>query len=336
MIKQVISKLVDRQDLTESEMIYAMDIIMTGKASEAQIGSFLTALRIKGETVDEITGAAKVMRTKALSVNPGKGQVVDTCGTGGDGTNTFNISTTAAFVASGAGLTVAKHGNKAVSSACGSADVLRELGVNIDVKIDTVEMCLQEAGVGFLFAPLMHSAMKHAIGPRREVGIRTIFNILGPLTNPAGVQTQIIGVYDKSLTEQLANVLCKLGSRRVMVVHGNDGLDEITVTGSTHVSLCEKGTVKTFELNPEQFGIPTYDINEIKGLDSKANAAITRSVLGGEKGARRDITLLNAGAAIYVGKELDTIQDGIEKAKESIDSGAAKDKLIKLIELTNK
>lgn len=331
MIKNAISKVIEGVDLTKEEMVGVMNQIMTGGATDAQIGSFLTALRIKGETIDEITGAVIVMREKAVSVDAGSGPVVDTCGTGGDCVNTFNISTTAAFVVAGAGLTVAKHGNRAVSSASGSADVLKALGVNIEADVATVEKCLKDIGIGFLFAPLMHGAMKYAIGPRREIGVRTIFNILGPLTNPAGAESQVIGVYHLALIEPLAEVLGNLGAKRVFVVHGSDGLDEITVTGITHVASWCEGKTETFEIDPEKLGMPLRSIDEIKGGDPVANAKITISVLDGAKGAPRDVTLLNAAAAIWAGGVAESLEDGIGKAEESIDSGAAKDKLNMLI-----
>jgi anthranilate phosphoribosyltransferase len=331
MIKNAISKVIEGVDLTKEEMVAVMNQIMTGGASDAQIGSFLTALRIKGETIDEITGAAIVMREKAVSVDAGSGPVVDTCGTGGDGVNTFNISTTAAFVVAGAGLTVAKHGNRAVSSASGSADVLKALGVNIEAEVATVEKCLKDIGIGFLFAPLMHGAMKYAIGPRREIGVRTIFNILGPLTNPAGAESQVIGVYDHALIEPLAEVLGNLGAKRVFVVHGSDGLDEITVTGITHVASWREGVTETFEIDPEKLGMQLRSLDEIKGGDPVANAKITMSVLDGEKGAPRDVTLLNAAAAIWAGGMADSLEEAISKAEEAIDSGAAKDKLLALV-----
>ncbi|VAX18834.1 Anthranilate phosphoribosyltransferase [hydrothermal vent metagenome] len=331
MIKNAISKVIEGIDLTKDEMVAVMDQIMTGASSDAQIGSFLTALRIKGETIDEITGAVIVMREKALSVDAGEGPVVDTCGTGGDGVNTFNISTTSAFVTAGAGLTVAKHGNRAVSSASGSADVLKALGVNIEAEVMTVEKCLRDIGIGFLFAPMMHSAMKYAIGPRREIGVRTIFNILGPLTNPAGAKAQVIGVYDRKLIEPLAEVVGNLGAKRVFVVHGSDGLDEITVTGVTYVASWREGKTETFEIDPEKLGMPLRGLDEIKGADPSANAKITRDVLNGEKGACRDVVLLNAAAAIWAGGVADSLEEGITRAEESIDSGSAKNKLELLV-----
>jgi len=331
MIKKAIAALIDHRDLTEEEMIAVMEQIMTGGASPAQIGAFLVALRMKGETIDEITGAARVMRAKALSVDAGPGPVVDTCGTGGDGLNTFNISTTAAFIASGAGLTVAKHGNRSVSSACGSADVLRALGVNIEAEVAHVERCLKEARIGFLFAPIMHSAMKHAIGPRREIGARTVFNILGPLTNPAGAPAQVIGVFDGALAEPLALTLARLGARHVLVVHGSDGLDEITVTGPTRAVSMRDGQLDIFEINPGDFGFPLHPLEAIRGGTPEDNARILRAVLDGQKGAPRDVALLNAGAAIWVGGLAGSLAEGVVKAAVSVDSGAAKARLEKLL-----
>ena len=338
MIREAISKVVEKNDLTRDEMIACMDEIMTGQATQAQIGSFITALRMKGETVEEITGAAMVMREKAVKIGSYNKIVdlVDTCGTGGSGTNTFNISTTTAFVVSGAGLKVAKHGNKSVSSQCGSADVIKELGVNIDIPPDKVKECIDKIGIGFLYAPLFHGAMKHAIGPRREIGIRTIFNILGPLTNPANANCQVLGVYREELTEVLANVLKNLGTKRAFVVHGLDTLDEITITGKTKISELKDKSVKTFYITPEDFGIKSAQLKDIKGGDSKENAAIVREVLEGKKGPRQDVVLLNSSAALVAGGLARDFKEGIRIAKESISSGKAMDKLKKLIEFTNK
>lgn len=336
MIKQSINKLVDGKNLSKSEMVDVMREIMSGEATSAQIGAFITALRIKGETADEITGAAFVMREKAQKIQVTSNKVVvDTCGTGGDSSSTFNISTTAAFVAAGAGLTVAKHGNRSVSSKCGSADLLKELGVNIEAGYERVKNCMAEIGIGFLFAPMLHGAMKHAIGPRREIGIRTIFNILGPLTNPAGAECQVIGVYSESLTVQIAYVLKNLGSKHVFVVHGNDGLDEITLTVSTRVSELKDGNIKTYDISPEDFGLARCGPEELKGGTSQENAVITKDILSGKKGPKRDIVLLNASAAIAAAGHADNIKDGIKIAEESIDSGAAMLKLEGLIRETS-
>lgn len=326
-IKTAIAGLIGKKDLSEADMVAVMGQIMTGGASEAQIGSFLTALRIKGETVDEITGAARVMREKAIKVDAGQGTVVDTCGTGGDGASTFNISTTAAFVAAGAGLTVAKHGNRAISSRSGSADVLKALGVNVEAEVSRVEECLAKAGIGFLFAPAMHSAMKHVAGARRDIGVRTIFNVLGPLTNPAGARRQVVGVYSRSLIEPIARTLKNLGAEKVFVVHGHDGLDEITVTGPTDVAFLDDGKIKTFTITPEQFGMPIHSHESIKGGDAGQNAKITLDVLNGQKGAHRDITLLNASAVICAGGLAKFIDDGLILAEKSLDSGDAAEKL---------
>ncbi len=335
MIKEAIAQVIEKRDLAESEMVGAFEEIMSGGASPAQIGAFITALRMKGETVEEITGAAKVMREKALHIKAKAKTIVDTCGTGGDESGTFNISTTAAFVTAGAGLTVAKHGNKSVSSKSGSADVLRALGVNIEAEVSHVEKCLDEIGIGFLFAPMLHSAMKFAIGPRREIGIRTIFNILGPLTNPAGAHSQVLGVYDSKLTAPLAKVLYNLGSSHVFVVHGADGLDEITLTGRTYISELKGGKIKNYEIVPKDFGLKRCKREELLGGDSEANARITLDILNGKKGPHRDIVLLNAAAAITAGGKTRNLEEGIVAAAGSIDSGMAMKKLDDLRRLTN-
>ncbi len=335
MIREAIGKVVGGENLTEREMMAVMDEVMEGKATDAQIASFMTALRLKGETVQEVTGAARVMRQKATRIDARSSVIVDTCGTGGDGMNTFNISTTAAFVVAAAGITVAKHGNRAVSSGCGSADVLEALGVNIGVGPEIVEECVQQIGIGFLFAPRLHGAMKYAIGPRREIGIRTIFNMLGPLTNPAGATSQLIGVYDPSLTEMFAGVLKNLGTKRAFVVHGSDGLDEATVTGETRVSELKDGLITTYNINPiDSFG-NVYTVEDLRGGDASVNAQITKDILSGKNGARRKITVLNAGLAIVAGEKADTVQEGIKLAEECIDSGAAIKKLQALIEMSN-
>ncbi|MBE9504161.1 MAG: anthranilate phosphoribosyltransferase [Proteobacteria bacterium] len=336
MIQKAISAVVEGRNLTEDKMVQVMEEIMTGGASDAQIGSFITALRMKGETVEEITGAAKVMREKALHIDAGEGTIVDTCGTGGDKSGTFNISTTAAFIVAGTGVKVAKHGNRSVSSKSGSADVLKSLGVNIESDVETVETCIKEIGIGFLFAPLLHGAMKYAIGPRREIAIRTIFNILGPLTNPAGAQCQVMGVYDEALTEPLAQVLGNMGSRHAMVVHGMDGLDEITLTTKSKISEVKGGEVKTYTFVPEEYGLTRCNIDDLKGGDAEENATITLKILKGEKGPKRDISLLNAAAAIVVGGKAADLKEGLVKAAEVVDSGAALEKLARLKEITNR
>jgi anthranilate phosphoribosyltransferase len=335
MIRESIAKVVEGVNLSESEMTSTMNEIMEGGATEAQIGSFMTALRMKGETVDEVTGAARSMRLKAPRIDARAQVIVDTCGTGGDGMNTFNISTTAAFVVAAAGITVAKHGNRAVSSACGSADVLEALGVNISAGVEIVEECVQQLGIGFLFAPKLHGAMKYAIGPRREIGIRTIFNMLGPLTNPAGANAQLIGVYDAKLTEMFAGVLKNLGARRAFVVHGSDGLDEATVTGPTRVSQLKDGLISTYNIDPMDFFGRTFSLEDIAGGDASANAWITRDVLTGKEGACRSIVLLNAALAIMAGEKAGTIPEGLAVAADCIDSGKAAKKLQELIELSN-
>lgn len=336
MIKEAISKIVDGFDLTREEMIACMNEIMTGEASAAQISGFIVALRLKGETVEEITGAAMVMREKAIRIDAGNGIIVDTCGTGGSGTNAFNISTTAAFVVSGAGLKVAKHGNRGVSSQCGSADVLKGLGVNIDIAPDEVETCIKKIGIGFLFAPLFHGAMKYAIGPRREIGVRTVFNILGPLTNPSGANCQVLGVYRADLTEVMANVLKNLGTKRAFVVHGADGLDEITITGKTKVSELKNKKVRTFSVKPQDFKMKKASLEDIRGGSIEDNVRIVRDVLKGKKGPKQDVVILNAAAALLAGDLTKDLKKGVKLVRESISSGKALDKLNKLIELTNK
>jgi len=350
MIKEAIGKVVEGFDLTRQEMVACMNEIMTGQATQAQIGSFITALRLKGETVDEITGAAMVMREKAVKIAMGKNivdldrddinidreTIIDTCGTGGDGTNTFNISTTTAFVVSGAGLKVAKHGNRGVSSQCGSADVIKALGVNIDIPPEKIKECINEVGIGFLYAPLFHGAMKYAIGPRREIGIRTIFNILGPLTNPANANCQVLGVYRKELTEPIANVLKNLGTKRAFVVHGLNTLDEISITGETRVSELKNKKVRTYRVKPSDFGMKKAGLEDIRGGSVEENAQIVREVLEGKKGPRQDVVLLNASAALVAGGMAKDFKAGVKVARQSIESGKAKDKLARLIAFTNR
>ena len=335
MIKEAIEKTVQKTDLREVEMMSTMDEIMEGIATPSQIASLITALRMKGETVEEVTGAARIMRQKATRVNACSSTIVDTCGTGGDRLNTFNISTTAAFVAAAAGLTVAKHGNRAVSSGCGSADVLEALGVNISADQEIVEECIQQIGIGFLFAPKLHGAMKYAIGPRREIGIRTIFNMLGPLTNPAGATAQLLGVYDKTLTEMFADVLKNMGTKRAFVVHGLDGLDEVSITGETRVAELKEGIIRTYNINPVDYFGKTDTLESIRGGDPAFNAQIIRDVLAGKNGACRNVVLINAALAIVAGEKADNIKDGLKVAADCIDSGAAVKKLQSLIELSN-
>jgi anthranilate phosphoribosyltransferase len=335
MIVAAISKLVEQQDLSEDEAAQAMRQIMEGGATPAQIAAFLIALRIKGETVSEITGCARIMREKATPIEAPYRHVIDTCGTGGDGAQTFNISTTAAFVVAGAGIPVAKHGNRAMSSRCGSADLLQELGVAIELSPEMAEKCLAEVGIAFLFAPLFHSAMKHAIGPRREIGVRTIFNLMGPLTNPASAKYQLVGVYARELTEPLARVLGNLGSTRALVVHGADGLDEITITGDTYVAALDQGTVSSYMIRPERFGLSRVPREALAGGEAPQNAAITLAVLDGQQGPHRDVVLLNAAAALVVAGAASDLQAGLQLAAQSIDSGAALEKLSRLQRFTS-
>ena len=325
-LKQAIAELINEHDLTQDQARRAMDIIMEGEATPAQIGSYLTALRMKGETVDEIAGSAQSMREHVVAVpvstSVSGGILLDTCGTGGDGKHTFNISTTAAFVAAGQGMKVAKHGNRAASSKSGSADVLMALGGNLDLTAEQVAECVEEVGIGFLYAINHHPAMRYAIGPRREIGQRTIFNILGPLTNPAGATHQVIGVFDPSLTEPLANVLQKLGTKEAYVVHGADGLDELSTTGLNRVSQLSEGTVQTFELDPARLGFPAAALQNMAGGTPEENARITREILSGEdQGPRRDIVVLNAAAAINLAA--DDWDASVEEARQAIDSGTA-------------
>ena len=335
MIREILGRLAEGEDLTEGEIRKIMGEIMEGRATSAQIASFLTALRMKGETVEEITGCAKEMLKKALSFDPRKDVLVDTCGTGGDKSNTFNISTAVAFVVAGAGLVVAKHGNRALSSQCGSADVLEALGVKLNISMKKLKECLDKIGIGFLFAPLCHRAMKYALGPRREIGIRTIFNILGPLTNPLRANVRLLGVYHSSLTELLARVLKNLGVRGAFVVCGEDGLDEISLSTRTKITQLKEGQIRTYYIQPEDFGMRKVSRDEIRGGDRKENAHILRSILEGERGARREIVLLNAAACLVAADMAEDLKEGIEMASESIDSGKAKEKLEMLISLTN-
>jgi anthranilate phosphoribosyltransferase len=327
MIKEAIAQVVAGRNLSRQEMKDVFDEIMTGKANEPQIAAFITALRMKGESVEEVTGGAEIMRKYATKVKAPSGIVLDTCGTGGDGAHTFNISTIAAFVACGAGVMVAKHGNRSVSSKCGSADLLKELGVNIEVDVSTIERCLADIGIGFLFAPLLHGAMKYATPVRRQIGVRTVFNILGPLTNPAGARHQLLGVYDKELAEPLAHVLKNLGSQHVLIVHGLDGLDEVSTMEKTFVAELKDGHVKTYTLKPEQFGIKRSPQGSLDGSDAPFNRIIALDVLGGKPGPKRDIVLLNAGCAIYAADKAKSIKEGITLAEQSIDSGKARKKL---------
>ena len=336
MIKDALVKLADRTDLSEKEAEEVMTEIMDGAATASQIAAYLMGLRQKGETVDEITGSVRAMRAKAIKLRVGAKIVIDTCGTGGDGAHTFNISTTAAFVVAGSGLTVAKHGNRSVSSKSGSADVLSALGVKIDLSPDYVADCVNEIGIGFLFAPLYHGAMKHCAAPRQEMGIRTILNLLGPLSNPAGATHQVLGVYDAALTDVLGKVLLQLGSQHCFVLHGMDGLDELTLSDRTKVSEGKGGVVSSYFLEPEEFGLKRVPRKELAGGDPKANAAIARDILNGRTGPKRDIVCLNAAPALVAGRKAKTLQDGFRLAQRTIDSGAAAEKLERLIAYTNK
>ncbi len=335
MIKEIIGRVVEGKNLSIEESRVVMNEIMEGEATDVQIASFITALRMKGETVNEIAGCASVMREKATHIDVGDEIVVDTCGTGGDAKCTFNISTAAAFVVAGTGLKVAKHGNTASSSHCGSADVLKVLGVNVEASTKTVERCIQEANIGFLLAPLLHCSMKHAVVPRREIGIKTIFNILGPLTNPARATRQVIGVYDAKLTDVVAKVLKKLGAEHAFVVYGYDGLDEITTTDKTKVCELKKGKIRSYFITHESFGIPKAKIRDFVVNSPEESADVVREVLNGVKGPRRDIVLLNASAAIVAGdKGVNDLRHGIQIASEAIDSGRAKASLENLIRIT--
>ena len=329
-MKDLIAKLADNQPISQEEAHRAITTIMSGDATDAQIAAFITALRIQGETPEVIAGATQAMRAAFTPVTSLRTEAVDTCGTGGDGAHTFNISTTCAFVTAGAGIPVAKHGNRSVSSKCGSADVLQELGVDITIGPDVMSRCLDDIGIAFLFAPALHPAMKHAIGPRKEIGIRTIFNILGPLSNPASVTRGILGVYSSELVEVIAQAASKIGTQHLFVVHGKDGLDEITSTAETVIGEVIGEQVRTYEIKPEDFGIPRATAADLQGGEPAENAEITRAILAGEKGPKRDIVLLNAGAAIVAGKGAADISEGIEKARTSIDSGAAANKLTQL------
>ncbi len=334
-LQESLVKLVERKDLTEAEAESAMKCLMSGEATPAQIASFLTALRMKGETIQEITAFARTMRSFASCIFPNvEGPLVDTCGTGGDKIKTFNISTAAMFVAAGAGVTIAKHGNRSVTSKAGSADIIEAFGARIDLPPEEVQRCIEDIGIGFMFAPRFHGAMKHATPVRREMGIRTVFNILGPLTNPAGAQSQVMGVYDAALTEKLAQVLKNLGSKQAMVVHGLDGLDEISTIGGTQISELLKGDVRTYKVRPEDFGFKRATPEMIAGGDIAENVRTVLRVLRGEKGPKREIVLLNAAAAIFVGEKSRDIMEGIEVAANSIDSKLAYEKVVQLVEAT--
>ncbi len=346
-IVEAIRALVDRRDLTRLEAAAAMEAIMSGAATHAQVAAFLTALRMKGETVDELVGFAEVMRLKVVRVRT-RGEVeaaltgtdremlLDTCGTGGDASGTFNVSTATAFVVAGAGLKVAKHGNRSVSSLCGSADVVETLGISLDLAPARVAQCVDEVGIGFLYAPLLHTAMKHVMPARREMGIRTVFNLLGPLTNPAGANAQVIGVYARALVEPLARVLAELWTIRAFVVHGADGLDEISTTGESFVAEVREGVVRAAVVRPEDFGVARASIGDLRGGDREQNAEIIRRVLAGEPGPKRDIVLVNAAAALVAGGHARDFKEGGEQAAHAIDSGAARGKLEALAALSQR
>ena len=351
-ITESVRALVDRRDLSRIEAAAAMDAIMSGAATDAQIAAFLTALRMKGETVEELIGFAQVMRQKVARVRPhghemaalsgtDREVLIDTCGTGGDASGSFNVSTATAFVVAGTGLKVAKHGNRSMSgltssSLCGSADVVETLGVSLELTPDQVAQCIDEVGIGFLYAPLLHTAMKHVMPARREIGVRTVFNLLGPLTNPAGANAQVIGVAAAPLTEMLARVLAELGTLRAFVVHGADGLDEISNTGESHIAEVHEGVVRTSRVRPEDFGLPRATIRELQGGDRQENADIIRRLLGGEAGPRRDIVLMNAAAALVVGNKARGLKEGVGLAAQSIDTGAAAGKLSALIDVSRR
>jgi len=330
MIKEAIRMLVEGHSLTLEQAEGVMEEIMNGEATPAQFGAFVTALRLKGETVDEIVGMAKTMRAKAIHVDVSE-PVVDTCGTGGDAAGTFNISTATAFVAAGAGLKVAKHGNRAMSSQCGSADVLEALGVKIDFDAEGVRRCIEEVGIGFMFAPLFHPAMKYAAAPRREIGIRTVFNLIGPLTNPAGAKAQVVGVADGAMAEKITMALEGLGCRHALVVHGESGLDEIAINGRTLVYELKDGEIESYYISPGDFGLPEASLDSIRGGTAAENAAILRNILSGNRGPQRDVVLMNAAAVLLAGDRVENLGQGFKLAEEVIDSGRAMQKLEQLV-----
>ncbi len=336
MMQAFISTLISGDDLSGEEAYRAMGLIMSGRATEAQIAGFLVAMRMKGESVEEITGCASAMREAAVRIDIGEIDAVDTCGTGGDTKGTFNVSTAAAIVTAAAGVPVAKHGNRSVSSASGSADVLQELGVNIEARAGVVAECIKEAGIGFLFAPMLHKAMKYAIGPRRELGTRTVFNMLGPLTNPAGVRRQVIGLYSGDLIETIAGVLRNLGSTHALVVHSHDGMDEISACAPTRIAELRDGEIEVYTIEPESFGIQKGRFEDLLVKGAAESAEVIESILSGRSGVQRDMAAMNAGAAIYVGGGAASMADGVEKALSSIDSGAARQRLEMLRECSRR
>ncbi len=330
-----IRSITERRSLSREDMTEVMRIIMTGQATPAQIGGFLIGMRMKGETVDELTAAAQVMRELAAHVEVGGPHLVDIVGTGGDGSSTFNISTASTFVVAAAGGRVAKHGNRAVSSKSGSADLLEAAGVKLDLQPQQVQQCIDQVGVGFMFAPMHHSAMKHAIGPRKEMGVRTLFNLLGPLTNPASAPHQVLGVFSRDWVQPLAEVLKLLGSKHALVVNAQDGMDEISIAAPTDVAELKDGAIRCYQITPEDYGIARGDVAALKVADARESLAIIRDVLAGKPGAARDIVVLNAGAAIYAADLVDSLADGIAKAAAVIDSGAAAEKLTALVRVSN-
>ena len=335
-INEAIKAVISRQNLNEGEMHDVMSSIMTGQTTDAQIGAFLVGLSMKGETIEEITASAKVMRDLATSVKISSDEyLVDTCGTGGDGLGLFNISTASAFVVAAAGGKVAKHGNRSISSKSGSADVLEAAGINLNLNPELISQCIEEIGVGFMFAPAHHSAMKHAIGPRKELAIRTIFNVLGPLTNPAKAPNQIMGVFDKNLVEPIANVLKGLDSRHVMVVHSEDGLDEFSIAKKTFVAELKDGDVSTYSVHPNDFGLNAASLEELKAENANESLALIYDAFAGKEGAAKDIIALNAGAAIYVSGLVNSLENGINKASEVLTNGSAQDKLDAYISASN-
>lgn len=334
-MREYLDKLHSKNNLTESEMEAVMETIMSGEAIKEEVASFLMALREKGPTVDEITGAARIMRRFVVGITPRREVVLDTCGTGGDKSGTFNISTLSALVVAGAGVAVAKHGNRSVSSKCGSADILEGLGVKLDIPPERVEQCLNDVGIAFLFAQRHHPAMKNVAAVRKELGVETIFNVLGPLTNPANATHQMIGVYSRRLVEPMAKVLRNLGLKRALVVHGSDGLDEITTTGPTHFCEYNGEDLLSYDISPEEIGLPVADPEDLKGGDLEESLRIFRAVLDGEQGPRRDIVLLNAAYALYISEQVSSIEDGLQQAAASIDEGKARAKLEALKEFTH-
>ena len=334
-IQQALAIVLDHKDLDSQQMEQVMNQIMQGEATPSQIAGFVIALRMKGESINELAAAAKVMRNLSTKVEVGLDDLVDTCGTGGDGSKTFNISTASAIVAASAGVNIAKHGNRSVSSKSGSADVLEALGVRLDLEAKQVARCVQDVGIGFMFAPMHHSSMKHAAGPRKELAVRTLFNLLGPLTNPAGAKRQVMGVFDNAWLEPIAHVLKSLGAQKALVVHADDGLDELSIAAASQVCELSQGNIDTYQVTPESLGLARSDLGEIQVEDVTQSAAMIKNVLAGELGAAADIVALNAGAAIFVADKADSLELGVSMAQDRIRSGAAKEKLNQLIMFTN-